>query len=78
MKSRIVAAAVMLIGCSGCAPDTNSVITTCLPLKTWSDADQDQLRQEYDALPKDAKMRIAFMDYVTMRDADRACQQSAQ
>lgn len=60
-------------GLGGCGTPTNSTLVRCLPLRTWSDADQDQLRREYDGLPKDAKMRIAFDDYAVMRAADRAC-----
>lgn len=62
-----------MFGCAS-SPPTNSVIVHCLPLKTWPDADQDQLREEIDALPRDAKLREAFNDYIGMRDADRACQ----
>jgi hypothetical protein len=67
-----VCIALALAGCAT-APPTNTVIVTCIPLKAWSDADQDQLRAEYDALPKDAKMRLAFRDYIAMRDSDKAC-----
>jgi hypothetical protein len=31
------------------------------------------MRKEYDSLPKDAILRAVFMDWVGMRDADRAC-----
>jgi len=31
------------------------------------------MRKEYDALPKEAVLRAVFMDWVGMRDADRAC-----
>ena len=72
---KAAAAIVCLLALSACA--TNSVQNICLPLKTWSDADQDQLRKEYDALAPAAKMRLAFQDYVAMRDADRACQNGA-
>lgn len=71
---------VFLVATYGCAsaPPTNSVLVQCIPLKTWSDAEQDHLRLEYDALPPAAKMRLAFMDYIAMRDADKACKTSTQ
>ncbi|MGB8364835.1 MAG: hypothetical protein ACLQUZ_12815 [Rhizomicrobium sp.] len=62
---------------AGCAGQPASISLppriACLPLRTWSAAEQDQLRKEYDALPAPAKMRAAFQDYVAMRDEDRAC-----
>jgi hypothetical protein len=45
----------------------------CLPLTAWTSSQQDAMRKEYDALPKDAVLRAVFMDWVGMRDADRAC-----
>ncbi len=47
--------------------------TLCLPLRNWSAADQDELRREYDALAPGAKLRLAFEDYIAMRDETRAC-----
>lgn len=57
----------------GCATPTNSVVMGCLPLKTWTAADQDELLKEYNALPPGAIMRDAFKDYMAQRDADRVC-----
>lgn len=70
----VAIAAIIGFALSGCAAPTNSVIVKCLPLKAWSNADQDQLQKEYDALPANAQMREAFKDYMAMRDETRACE----
>jgi hypothetical protein len=63
-----------LAGCaSQSAPVDLPTVVACLPLSTWTAAQQDEMRKEYDALPKDAILRSVFMDWVAMRDADRAC-----
>ena len=42
-------------------------------VRGMTSAQQDEMRKEYDSLPKDAILRAVFMDWVGMRDADRAC-----
>ena len=73
----VLFALAILLVTAGCADKPASISLpsriACLPLRTWSAAEQDQLRKEYDALPAPAKMRVAFQDYVAMRDEDRAC-----
>lgn len=72
---RMIPALLAALALSGCArgPVVISLPRACLPLKTWSAADQDALRREYDALAPAAKLRAAFQDYVAMRDEARAC-----
>jgi hypothetical protein len=36
------------------------------------------MRKEYDTLAKDAILRAVFMDWVGMRDADRACMSAGE
>lgn len=62
--------ALICLAVSGC---TTSAVTQCLPLRTWSYADQQQLLKDYQALPAGAQMKVAFQDYMALRNADRAC-----
>jgi hypothetical protein len=72
------ASALLLTGCSSLgSPPTVDIRTQCIPLTSWTVAQQDEMRREYDALAKDAILRAVFKDWVAMRDADRACQESA-
>ena len=68
---RVSACISFLAGCT--ALGSSSPSAQCLPLTAWTSAQQDEMRKEYDALPKDAILRAVFMDWVGMRDADRAC-----
>ena len=67
---RASACAIILVGCT--TPGSPQP-PQCFPLTSWTSAQQDEMRKEYDALPKDAILRAVFMDWVAMRDADRAC-----
>ncbi len=58
---------------SGCTTPEAPPAPQCIPLTAWTSAQQDEMRKEYDALPKDAILRAVFMDWIGMRDADRAC-----
>ena len=69
---RACACAISLAGCSTAAAPVAP--PQCLPLTSWTAVQQDQMRKEYDGLPKDAILRAVFMDWVGMRDADRVCQ----
>jgi hypothetical protein len=57
----------------GCTTSGSPQPAQCIPLTAWTSAQQDEMRKEYDALPKDAILRAVFMDWGGMRDADRAC-----
>jgi hypothetical protein len=63
----------LLAGCSSVEPKAVDVRVQCIPLTQWTASQQDEMRKEYDALPKDAILRGVFMDWVAMRDATRAC-----
>ena len=45
----------------------------CLPLKAYSQAEQAALRTQLAGLPPDSPVQLAMLDYLRMRDADRAC-----
>jgi hypothetical protein len=66
-----MAACILVCACASPAPP--EIPAQCIPLTLWTSAQQDEMRKEYDALPKDAILRAVFMDWVVMRDADRAC-----
>ena len=68
---RVSACATFVVGCT--ALGSSVPPAQCLPLTAWTSAQQDAMREEYDALAKDAILRAVFMDWVAMRDADRAC-----
>lgn len=46
----------------------------CLPLVTYTAAEQVALLSAYDKLPPGSMLKRAVQDYLAMRDADRACQ----
>ncbi len=58
---------------AGCTTVASPLPAQCIPVTAWTSVQQDEMRKEYDALPKDAILRTVFMDWVGMRDADRAC-----
>jgi hypothetical protein len=68
---RASACITFLAGCTTVA--TPPAAPQCIPLTAWTSAQQDEMRKEYDALPRDAILRAVFMDWVGMRDADRSC-----
>ena len=45
----------------------------CLPLKAYSQAEQAALRTQLAGLPEGSPVQLAMLDYLRMRDADRAC-----
>lgn len=51
-------------------------VAACLPLKAYTKAEQDALNAQYHALPPDSPVAQAFIDYVKLRDANRAACQS--
>ena len=63
---------------AGCTTVASPLPAQCIPLTAWTSAQQDEMRKEYDALPKDAILRAVFMDWVGMRDADRACMSAGE
>jgi hypothetical protein len=68
-----LATAICVLACGCASPAPPPMPAQCLPLTAWTAEQQDEMRKEYDALPKDAILRAVFMDWVGMRDADRAC-----
>lgn len=64
--------AILAFAVFGCAAPTNSVIVQCIPIIKWEDADQDKLKEEYDALPPTDLLRKLYKDYIAMRDAAHA------
>lgn len=64
----LIFCAAMLFGCV--APSSQ---VHCLPLPTYSPAEQVRLAAELSTLPPGAALRRAVDDYERMRDADRAC-----
>ena len=70
---RVLRASACISFLAGCAAVASPQPPQCIPLTAWMFAQQDEMRKEYDALPKDAILRAVFMDWVGMRDADRAC-----
>ena len=74
----LVAACAIVSACVVPAMVPTEVPAQCLPLTAWTSSQQDAMRKEYDALPKDAVLRAVFMDWVGMRDADRACMSAGE
>jgi hypothetical protein len=68
---RVLRASACIVFLDGCT--TVASTTQCIPVTAWTSAQQDEMRKEYDALAKDAILRAVFMDWIGMRDADRAC-----
>lgn len=58
-----------LTGCAGVSPD---IQRQCLPLATYTAAQQQELKREFNGLPQAAELRRAMLDYEALRDADRA------
>jgi hypothetical protein len=54
-------------------PKPVAVLQICLPLTSWSNAQQDQMGHEYDALGAKAILRAVFRDWLAMRKEDKAC-----
>lgn len=68
-RAALMAAAVALAGCQHLA----ATQVQCLPLKAYSPADQLAIGAALSAVPDDAPLAQAMIDYEHMRDADRAC-----
>lgn len=73
-KLAIAAAAVAALAEVAACKTVPAVTTTCLPLKPYTAADQQQLAAEVASLPPGSALARAMADYAAMRDADRACQ----
>ena len=65
----LLALGLALTGCSTPAP----VVVGCPPVKAWTLAEQQALKQALAALAPDSILRPAIYDYERMRDAARAC-----
>lgn len=61
----------VLVSCTTAPADIQA---QCLPLKTWTPAQQLTLKSAFNQLDSESPLREAMMDYESMRDADRACQ----
>lgn len=75
---RVLRASACISFLAGCTTAGSPPSPQCIPLTVWTSAQQDEMRKEYDALPKDAILRAVFMDWVGMRDADRACMSAGE
>lgn len=67
-------------GAAGCAtkpaqlpPPAPVAAPVCLPLVTYSPAQQKALAEQLKTIPADSPLAQAVIDYGKMRDADRAC-----
>lgn len=69
-----------LYGAAGCAtrpaPIPPVAAPVCLPMRSYSPAEQKALADQLETLPQDSPVSRAFIDYERLRDADRACQAS--
>lgn len=54
-------------------PPQVTLSVECLPLKAYTQAEQDGLRAQLASLPQGSPVQLAMLDYLKMRDADRAC-----
>lgn len=71
MRNLIAGAGLALL-LAGCA--TPAVKSVCLPMKTYSKADQALIAESVAALPAGSMIAQIITDYGAMRDANRACQ----
>jgi hypothetical protein len=69
MRTLILIGAAMLAGCA----TTPAVRSQCLPLKTYTPAQEKALADALAALPADSPLAGAMADYGALRAADRAC-----
>ena len=69
LAAMLLALGLALAGCSTPAP----VVAGCPPVKAWTLAEQQELKQALAALAPDSILRPAIYDYERMRDAARAC-----
>lgn len=67
---RVALWAVFLLLCSCTTPVG---ITVCLPLTSYTSAQQAALAARLGSLTSDDPLFLAVADYERMRDADRAC-----
>jgi hypothetical protein len=73
------AAAALAIALPGCATHpapTPAPQVVCLPLRSYTKAQQQQAATELAKLPQSSELAQMVVDYGAMRDADRACQSS--
>lgn len=70
----LAGAEALTLAATACATHPAAAITTtCLPLKTYSPAEQKALAEQLATIPKGSPLDLAMQDYGAMRDADRAC-----
>lgn len=65
-----VLALIVLYGCATPAP---AIKVVCVPVAPYTAAEQQRLASEIGALPHDAMLVRAMVDYGRMRAAARAC-----
>lgn len=63
-------------GCAHAPAPTPAPQVACLPLRSYTKAQQQQAAQELAKLPSDSVVAQMVVDYGTLRDADRVCQSS--
>lgn len=66
----------LALALAACAAAT-VVETQCLPMATYTSAEQAALSTAYHGLPADSILRRVVMDYLALRDANRACQSTS-
>lgn len=73
----VVAVAFASLALSGCAtkpaPLPSVSAPVCLPLKAYDPATQKAMADQLKSLPPESPVALAMLDYLRMRDADRAC-----
>jgi hypothetical protein len=70
MRTAILAAAGLVL--AGCA-HMDAVKSHCLPQRAWSAADEKAVGQALTLLPGDSPLTDVVIDWMAMRDANRAC-----
>lgn len=77
MKS-VIAILALCCALAGCATSLATAPPSCLPLSTYSPAQQKALAEAVAALPPGSPLLDLVTDYAAMRDADRACRGAAR
>jgi len=63
-----------LLAACATAPKPADIQTVCLPIKSYTPAEQQNIKAALATLPQDSILRAIILDYENLRDADRACQ----
>jgi hypothetical protein len=61
----------VFVGCAHVQPPT---VTSCIPLRTWTDSEKSALKAAFDALPQGSVLALAVEDLTKTREEVRtAC-----